>query len=161
MNERVFFFFLLFSGRTFLSLLVIPITTAMVVGEESSPRMHSTSGIMCAGEKKCMPITLPGLETTKKGRSKEAGRKRKDSKTRRRQTRAMPHRFVRVITHSLPPSRSLARSFARSRIFNIAPLPTSLELLIRYVHNLHCGNEKTRQRRIYEQLQHNGIKTKT
>lgn len=36
-------------------------TVAIVAADESSPLTHSTSGIMCAGEKKCIPITLSGL----------------------------------------------------------------------------------------------------
>ena len=56
------------AGRTFLSRLVTPMTTAMVTGEESSPLMHSTKGIMCAGEKKCIPIILPGLNARKQKR---------------------------------------------------------------------------------------------
>lgn len=56
-----------FSPHTFLSRLVDPMTAAIVTGDDSFPLTHSTSGIMCAGEKKCIPITLAGLSHRHKG----------------------------------------------------------------------------------------------
>lgn len=49
------------TSPTFLSLFVVPMTTAMVAGADSRPLTHSTRGMMCAGEKKCIPITCSGL----------------------------------------------------------------------------------------------------
>lgn len=56
-----------FLPHTFLSLLVDPMTAAIVTADDSFPLTHSTSGIMCAGEKKCIPITLAGLSHRHKG----------------------------------------------------------------------------------------------